>query len=395
MKTLTSDRRERMAPLGLVLIGTLAFGCAAADDAEVGGRDSAPGSTPAWGMEATLVEELRIGALDGAEEEMFGSVNAIAVTASGRIVVSDRQGPILRIFAPDGSPVGTAGREGEGPGEYRAVLGLQPHPDGFAIWDPRNARVSIYDEDGVFLRSVRVESGLNTGDAFQVDTTGAFWVKATDPRQGLGWLTFAPDGTETGFVAFPDSNPEGPAFQLSAREGALRPFNVRTHATVSPLGYVVEARNDTISVRLVEDGREIRRIRHPHTPVAVGEAERRQWGEWAGFFAGGTDQSYDGIPTTKPAFHDLRTDREGRIWLRMHVEAVEGPDRMPAPDRRPPFTWREPTVFRVFEPTGEFLGRVRFPDDVRMLESRGRAVCGTTSGELRETYVVRYRIEGQ
>jgi hypothetical protein len=74
-----------------------------------------------------LVEELRIGVLEGAEEEVFGSVGAVAVMADGATVIADIQVPVLRLFSPEGTYLGDAGREGEGPGEYKSLLGVRPH----------------------------------------------------------------------------------------------------------------------------------------------------------------------------------------------------------------------------------------------------------------------------
>jgi hypothetical protein len=355
---------------------------------------------PAWGSTPGLVEKFRIGVLDGAEEEVFGAVGAVVVTADGTMVIADIQVPALRMFSPEGTYLGDAGREGEGPGEYKSLLGVSSHPEGFAIWDPRNVRVSVFDEAGHYLRSFRVPSGLYTGDPFQVDTAGTFYVRAsswTDPEtgemKGQGWLIIDQNGEVQGTVPLPDADSKGPAFLLSAKEGRLSPFTVRTQAKLSPHGYRVDGRNDAYSLcRPLADGR-TQCVERAFTPLTPTRGERTQWERWIRFFEERAGEIFGSLPDRKPAYHDFFIDDDGRFWVRRHVPAVEGPDRMhPLPDR-PAFTWREPATFDVITQDGEFLGTVVFPDDTRPRVSRGLNVWATTAGEFGETYVVRYRIE--
>ena len=355
---------------------------------------------PAWGSAPRLAEELRIGVLDGAEEEVFGSVGAVAVTAGGTMVIADIQVPVLRLFSPGGRYLGNAGREGEGPGEYKSLLGVSPHPEGFAVWDPGNARVSVFDEAGAFLRSFRVPSGLFTGDPFQVDTAGTFYVKSsgwthpvTGAVSGNAWLVIDPQGEVRGAIPIPEPEAEGPNFQISAREGPLRPFTVRSYAVLSPHGYRVDGRSDVYALqRPLDDGR-ILSIERPYTPVRPTRGERDQWQRWIDFFEERAGERYGSLPDLKPAFHDFDVDDDGRIWVRRHVPATEGPDGLhPAPGR-PPFTWREPTTFDVLEPDGRFLGTLTFPPETRLQASRGLHVWATVAGEFGESYVVRFRIE--
>ncbi len=359
--------------------------------------------SPAWGSAPRLVEEVRLGALQGADEEMFGSVGSIAVTPGGNVVIADIQVPVLRLYSPEGVYLGDAGRKGEGPGEYQTLLGVRPHPGGFAVWDPANARVSVFDEAGAFLRSFRVASGLHTGDAFQVDTTGTFYVKGNAEAgpadasgggsSGVSWLVLDAEGEIRGAIPVPAESPEGPAFALSAREGQLRPFTVRTEATISPHGYRVAARNDVYALlRPMRDGRMLR-IERPYRAIPVAGEERKQWERWVEFFSRMSGRRFGEVPEWKPAFHDFFVDDDGRYWVRRYVAAAEGPDRMhPSPDR-PPFTWREPTTYDVIEADGRFLGTLVLPPDTRPRVSRGLQLWATAAGELDETYVVRFRIE--
>ncbi len=72
-----------------------------------------------WGETAELVQDLRIGLLEGAEEYMFGDIQSLAVGTDGAIYSYDSHLKVLRKHSATGDYVATLGREGEGPGEYK------------------------------------------------------------------------------------------------------------------------------------------------------------------------------------------------------------------------------------------------------------------------------------
>ncbi|MEX2284356.1 MAG: 6-bladed beta-propeller, partial [Gemmatimonadota bacterium] len=106
---------------------------------------------PTWGSSTRLVQELKIGQLEGAEQYTFGSVDGIAVGLDGAMFVYDGKVPIIRMYDATGKFVRNVGRAGEGPGEYRDVLGIETMADGrIAIWDPRNNRITLFDGKGEY-----------------------------------------------------------------------------------------------------------------------------------------------------------------------------------------------------------------------------------------------------
>jgi hypothetical protein len=358
-----------------------------------------------WGTAPHLVEEVRIGRLDGEAPYLLGSVGPVAACADGTIFVVDRQGPIVRMYSAEGEYEGDVGRVGSGPGEYRSVLGLRLLPDGsFALWDPGNGRVSVYEGTGRFSHGVPVASGLYTADPFQVDTTGNFYVKAPDPTSGAGtgggsmaWLRISPEGTDTGSLPIPPERTEGPAFLINTAEGPRRPFPTTTSSALSPHGYLVTGRNDEYSFRrLLPNGR-VLEVAGAHEPLPIRGEERRQWEAWINFFEGGTGERYPSLPRVKPAFRELWVDEDGRIWVARYVEARRKEPAQPTPpdrdpDAPPPFRWREPATYDVFEPDGTFMGTLELPWGTVPRASRGDRVWAVTRGELGEQYVVRLRI---
>lgn len=109
------------------------------------------------GAEWQVVEEIRIGTLEGEGPDTFGDVASFEVDNLGRIWVLDMQASELRVFDRDGEYVRTVGRAGSGPGEFRQPVHVDMSPDG-RIWvsAPPNARISIFDTAGSFVESMRV-----------------------------------------------------------------------------------------------------------------------------------------------------------------------------------------------------------------------------------------------
>ncbi|MEZ4650978.1 MAG: 6-bladed beta-propeller [Candidatus Eisenbacteria bacterium] len=72
----------------------------------------------------------RIGGDTDAEGEFFGVINQVTTDSDGNIYLLDLQLNEIKIFSPDGAYIRTIGREGEGPGEFRAPTGLFFVPSG-------------------------------------------------------------------------------------------------------------------------------------------------------------------------------------------------------------------------------------------------------------------------
>ncbi len=139
---------------------------------------------PLWGGKVDLVEELRIGKIDGPDEYVLAQPQVVTADGHGDIFVFDRSEPVIRHYDSDGQHIRDIGRGGEGPGEYRDVRAMHVFEDGrLLIWDISNARATFYDSSGSYLESHAHHDLGSSGSGdifFGVDTSGAYFVERVD-----------------------------------------------------------------------------------------------------------------------------------------------------------------------------------------------------------------------
>lgn len=374
------------------------------------------------GESIPLIEEMRIGAIDGRDEEMLGSINVMAVDGAGNIFVYDRQVPVLRKYGPDGTYIATIGRAGGGPGEYaNADGGMIILEDGrLVLRDPGNARFTLYRPDGGHDSEWLGRGGFSTSDPMVVDTAGYVYssvirqtVDGEDPWPGALWIVqqvkMTADGTPVDTLSVPRYRFQ--RAELVARRGGgtsvnAVPFAARFHWAVHPFGDFVTALGDHYAIdRHQPDGRVLRIARDAAAvPVAAGEKQDAEARAIANMRNTDPDWRWNGptIPDTKPPITGLYTAEDGRIWVGVPAagEPIPEDEREPAddraPNRPPPARFREPVVFDIFEPDGRYIGRVHAPHGFSLYPRpifRGHHVWAVVRDELGVSYLVRFRID--
>lgn len=101
--------------------------------------------------------ELEIGELEGSN--VFGLVEDIQPVGGGQFVVLDSRPPTLTLFDPEGRPLATIGRSGEGPGEFRSPVALASDGARLYVLDARGLQIHEYavaEGDLEFVRSRRL-----------------------------------------------------------------------------------------------------------------------------------------------------------------------------------------------------------------------------------------------
>lgn len=378
-----------------------------------------------WDGPADLVEELRIGRLEGRDEEMLGAVVGLAVDTTGNIYVYDRQAPALRKYGPDGRFLLTFGRRGQGPGEYaNSDGGLAVLPDGRVVLrDPGNARYSLWHADGRYDTSWPGLGGFFTSRPLFVDTVGHVYTEVFQNRapgvavtSGSLWrerlVRMALDGTPLDTLSLPDYGFEGPTIVAQRRSNGgtstsmnTVPFAPSFQWTFSPLGYFVAGVSNRYAVDLHRTDGLMLRIAREAPPVSVSGEEKADAEANATANMRRTDPTWrwngPPIPDVKPAFQSLLTGLDGRIWVQVPGPGEEIPltaeeeGAARDPNQVPPRRFREPVIFDVFEPDGGYLGQVFAPEGFSLSPRpvfRGDRVWAVFRDALDVNYLVRYRL---
>lgn len=347
-----------------------------------------------WGAPMTLDIDLSIGTLEGDSLLMFGFIQQMAVDAGGGIYAFDGQVPVLRYFDARGQYVRTLGREGSGPGEYHDVaLGLAVRSDGRLVMrDPRNGRLNVYEPDGTPSDHWPVASGLFTSNAMVLDDRDHIFLKIllSQPERNKPWrislLHYDAAGELVDTIP-----PPAIAGEPTDAGGTFLPSKIWAY---SPQGGVLVGMNDQYAFEVRHPDGGVVRVERAVEQVSLDPAERSEHearSEWMRRNQGQfLTSDVPPIPATKPFYRALYPGDLGRIWVHRYVQAVKT-EAAEEPDasRPPPLTWREPTVFDVFESDGTYLGEVRVPARTSISVFRGDTIWGIRRGDMDEQYLIR------
>lgn len=355
-----------------------------------------------WGERVALVEELRIGTKDGDGPDAFGAIHSVVLFPDGAIAAFDGSVPALRLFDAGGKHLRTVGRDGAGPGEYRnQTLGLAVDRDGVLLmYDPRNARINRWTQDGSLLPSWPVSSQLFTSQALQVDTTGATYIKVTVelPESGKEWkiglARLNPNGQVVDTLQRPPISGDAPPM------GTF--FAPAKHWHINRAGDVVSGFSGRYAITVTGRTGTVVRFERAARPVELLAAERSNYQALADAMRQNPmirpTPPPATVPNEKPFWRSIQSDLDGNVWVELHGP---GEEFEPPPQRGqqrgppvPPLRWREPRAYDVFRRDGTYLGRVELPSRTAFSEARGDRVWAIQRGEDDEQYIIRYRISG-
>lgn len=372
--------------------------------------------TGAWGAEVKLTRLTSIGQVDGPPEYALGRVTALAADVRGRFYTYDAADKQIRAYDASGKFLHKVGRDGAGPGEYRWVFGMSIVRDSqLAVFDISGARITIFEPSGKLVRTItqpRMTSGFDHGSA--ANAAGILIFRVPPKINGRADVEMPVEGAPKGATvsdgyairlrddgqiidSIPIPPPPGAerGFFISTPDGGSFNFIPQAHAAVSPLGATVFGHGSAyrFTIRTLKD---VRVVEHPWTPVPVVGGERDNWKQWVTHFEGLDKGRFTySVPPTKPAFRDLFTDSDGRIWVSLYrpAEKRDYPPR-PAGDARPRLFWRQNATHDVFSPSGAYLGRVELERDSQLLAAVGDRIWVLSRGADDEDRIIVYRLTG-
>jgi hypothetical protein len=339
----------------------------------------------------------------GPEHELFRVAGA-ALLQNGSVVLANAGTHELRYFDLSGAHLGSAGRQGEGPGEFMSLSLVGPFAgDSLLVWDLSQRRFSVFGPKGPFVRSFQAPEGFGPGAVpvgaltdgrpvvmrreLAVGDPSA--VTGVERRPSSIFILGREGGIETEIGPFP-----GPETSVVIGEFGPSVFGVvlgrSLHATAQG-DRIAAGNDDAYSIRTYQANGDltgiVRQTREP-VPVASGDFERAlpevlRPDSPPSPAKERVQANIDQMPRhpTFPAFGSgsprvLRFDRSGNLWVREY---------------QPP--WDESASWQVFDASGAMLGRLDFPDGVELLDIGPDWVLTRARDELDVERVVLYGLE--
>jgi hypothetical protein len=328
-----------------------------------------------WGQEGPEFERLGLGFL----------------RTDGSVVVSDGGANLLHSFSPSGELLLSFGGEGEGPGEFRRISGLVPlGQDSILVSDQGNARVSVFaggrylsgtSFSSFFANAIYDPAGRSASGGYALIPT-SFMVGALE--DGItGWRDFPV--LATGDFSAMDTLAQVGLFK-TLQPGNRNPIRHRGHIAFSEPSFTYARTDEPEVTWMNHDGVVSQVARWEVSGASVNEED------WAAYEAGvrarsdpDSDQQrleqrlrdqHQDFGGTKPMFRSLHNDHLANVWL-------GGYD----------LSRRATLSFAVVSVTGEWLGWVRFPREIHILDIGADRVLGVETNELDVQSIVVYQIE--
>jgi hypothetical protein len=347
--------------------------------------------------------ELDVGGGATPSDQLFQALAATRLS-DGRVVVANSGTHELRFYGPDGRHLLSAGRQGDGPGEFRHLGWVgRLAGDTLAAWDDVQGRLSVFDPRGRFVRAFtprelpgvfpRLHGAFADGslvvatgvDLARLPAAGQVWrdtaayVRVGPAGEKLDELGRFP-GTEQ-FAALPPGG-RG-AFTIDTR-----PFARRTVTAVRGERLYVGT-GDEYEVAVHDaSGRLERLIRKEHRPLAVTAGDREDYRASIVNLGGSGDAQARReqermleaapYPDAMPPYTGLRVDPDGYLWVEEAVRPGERGAGVP---------------WSVFDPEGRLLGTLRIPPALYVLEIGRDYVLGRARDESEVEHLRLYRLE--
>lgn len=427
-------RSLRVAPLlvSLAVAGTAAGGCG---DTAVPGdgtptiseRDSSgvrivevagdPADLPVYAT-VPAEPERSLGALDGPPGTAFSSIADVREIPGGALLVADGGRRSLHLYDDAWRHRLSFGREGDGPGELRAITSIVAAGlDSVVVFDARAARLTTYDGAGDVLATTPVDRDVvgypvemraRPGGGFVVvdgrpGTRVEIAADFTLRRERLAAVRLDAEGRFVDTLAAVPGD-EG-ALHSTTVPGSGGSFRVRQMALPLPFprgglllprpsGGVVGGSNDRFDLRWWDaDGSLTRIVRWPAaTRVLSAEVSEARERQLRSDVVGSVDdaamrrtlddlvsaivQNVD-APDVVPAFSELHLDVEGRLWVSEYLPlAAAG----------------EATRWRVFSPEGRPLGTVETPPGLEIVEIGRDRIFGVWRNDVDVPFLREHRI---
>jgi hypothetical protein len=376
-------------------------------------------SEPGQGWRLSEDPVLQIGVLEGDPEYQFDRIMGTVRFDDGTIAVGTMGSGSVRYYDAEGNFLREAGRPGEGPGEFRQLMGISYMVGDTLMADNSRGSMLLFDRAGVHVGT------LSAGQSARAEgyMYPAAWLADGTPI-GMTWPQLPPEGSsgrvvDSTYLALGDGLDYGPIIlTLPAVTWSDGADPRRLYLEFGPMATLVARgerlyfsfsrdpdiyafrtdRNEESGHRVLVTDRIIRRANwqpDPVTPEHI-EAFETQYVEGAvGEDGSRNNERLQQLRRNNlermsfadhfPAHGRLMADRAGGLWMERY--APRRTDSGWAPTRS------EPTIWEAYDPDGAWMGPVAFPADFLPFEIGRDYVLGLWRDEMDVEYVRMYALE--
>jgi hypothetical protein len=337
----------------------------------------------AWSVDST--PRVSIGVVEGDEAYMLFRVSSATRLANGSVAIGNSGTREVRVYGPDGTHVRTIGRDGDGPGEFRAVSQLYASSgDTLVVWDGTAFRISRFDSDGELVGeqpidrgkllptfkmplvrlSLRVlRNGELMGDLNYMGNSGA----ESDPAPGtyfrpqVAVVRAAVDLSRWDTIGM-QAGMENAQFMTGGPMGVLPMFPPYQRSAVLTTGdrssRICAGDQSTAEISCYAPDGARTSIRWPATPLPVSAGEIDAWREQRiEALTRSGEQGIDvrkmvmstPVPETREPYDRIFLDLPGNLWVEHAPPLLDAEDPAPA------------IGMSVFDADGRWLGDVTLP----------------------------------
>lgn len=281
-----------------------------------------------------VVQDLAITDEELPEEVYFQNPRGIAVHSNGNICVSDFAANNIKILNPEGKLIKVVGRQGQGPGDFNSPSFIDRSGDRLIVWEARNRRFSILDENGRFIKSVPHSFEIGRPEGMKALPDGRV-ILMTEMQVEIKnvlqqWFRL--------FLLSPDLEILKTIYsvKLEMRKLITEPITMYVPQPFRPFiywdilvdGHIAVGFSDKYEIEIHDpDKGKLYAFSHDYLPIEVNDEDKKR--HFSIFtmtvWKGNTKETKKGAPDYvknntsflkyKPAFKNLVSDDEGNIWV--------------------------------------------------------------------------------
>ena len=267
------------------------------------------------GEVVTLEEELTIGNDNEKSGHFFSRINDIEVDEDGLIYLIDGADSTIRVFDKDGDFLRTIGRKGQGPGEFERPFHIQVTADNeLYVVDYSGARAVYFSLNGDFLRQASLPRPILP-------------IRLDSQWNLVGIEVAAPPPLGGKVIKKYDSHYKTLMVIATEEQGTPRVFDIgkpSCYCAVTKSDQVIWGDSREYALYVLDpQGRLIKKITKEHKSQVISAADKDGYKKrYAEALKAGFNIIFRGH---YPAYRDILTDDEGRIWVRTyeHMNTAE------------------------------------------------------------------------